>query len=497
MKLSSSPYGSSLSLLTDLYQLTMACGYWNAGIAEREAVFDLTFRSHPFEGGFSVACGAARAIEYLKALRFDESDCAYLEGLRGNDGERLFDAGFLNRLRNFELRCDVDGIPEGTVVFPQEPLVRVQGPLWQAQLLETALLNILNFETLIATKAARIALAAQGEPVLEFGLRRAQGVDGGLAASRAAYIGGCAGTSNVLAGKRFGIPVKGTHAHSWVMAFASELESFEAYAAAMPGNTILLVDTYDTIEGIQRAIEVGRKLRARGHELAGIRLDSGDLVKLSIDARGLLDAAGFPNAAIVGSGDLDEYAIADLKRRGAKVGVWGVGTRLSTGHEDASLGGVYKLSAIRGADGAWQYKVKLSEQVVKMSNPGILQVRRFEQDGRPIADVVFDVPTTPQGEWVLVDPADSSRRVAVPGDAQAEDLLVPLFRAGKAVFDPPSAAQARQRALDQVGRLDHPFKRLTGPEVYPVGLEQGLFQIKQEIIAGIKLGELQKTHGPR
>jgi nicotinate phosphoribosyltransferase len=281
------------------------------------------------------------------------------------------------------------------------------------------------------------------------------------------------------------------------MAFASELESFEAYAAAMPGNTILLVDTYDTIEGIQRAIEVGRKLRARGHELAGIRLDSGDLVKLSIDARGLLDAAGFPNAAIVGSGDLDEYAIADLKRRGAKVGVWGVGTRLSTGHEDASLGGVYKLSAIRGADGAWQYKVKLSEQVVKMSNPGILQVRRFEQDGRPIADVVFDVPTTPQGEWVLVDPADSSRRVAVPGDAQAEDLLVPLFRAGKAVFDPPSAAQARQRALDQVGRLDHPFKRLTGPEVYPVGLEQGLFQIKQEIIAGIKLGELQKTHGPR
>lgn len=497
MTLSSSPYGSSLSLLTDLYQLTMACGYWKAGIAEREAVFDLTFRSHPFEGGFSVACGAARAIEYLKELRFDESDCAYLAGLTGNDQKRLFDDTFLGRLRRFELCCDVDGVPEGTVVFPQEPLVRVRGPLWQAQLLETALLNILNFETLIATKAARIALAAQGEPVLEFGLRRAQGVDGGLAASRAAYIGGCAGTSNVLAGKRFGIPVKGTHAHSWVMAFTSERDSFEAYANAMPGNAILLVDTYDTIEGVQRAIEVGKKLRARGHELAGIRLDSGDLVKLSIDARRLLDASGFPNAVIVGSGDLDEYAIAGLKRRGAKVGVWGVGTRLSTGHEDASLGGVYKLSAIRDAAGAWQYKVKLSEQAVKMSNPGILQVKRFRREGRPIADVVFDVLTPPRGPWVLVDPADSSLRVADAGDAQCEDLLVPLFRGGRAVFEPPSAAEARQRALDQVARLDERFKRLRGADVYPVGLEQGLFQMKLEIIAGIRQGELQKTNGPR
>ena len=482
-----------MSLLTDLYQLTMACGYWRAGIAEREAVFDLTFRTHPFAGGFSVACGAARAIAYLKALRFDESDRAYLTELKGNDEQRLFDDDFLERLRGFEFGCDVDGIPEGTVVFPQEPLVRVKGPLWQAQLLETALLNILNFETLIATKAARVALAAQGEPVLEFGLRRAHGVDGGLTASRAAYIGGCAGTSNVLAGKLFGIPVKGTHAHSWVMAFASELESFEAYASAMPGNSILLVDTYDTIEGIRRAIEVGKKLRARGYRFAGIRLDSGDLSKLSIDARRLLDKAGFPKAVIVGSGDLDEYAIAELKQRGAKIGVWGVGTKLSTGHDDSALGGVYKLSAIRDAAGAWQYKVKLSEQMVKMSNPGILQVKRFWREGRPIADVVFDEPTPPKGEWVLVDAAKPSRRVAVPADAEAENLLVPLFRAGRAVFEPPSAEEARQRALDQVGRLDERFKRLRNPEIYPVGLEQGLFQIRQEIIASIKQGELQKT----
>jgi nicotinate phosphoribosyltransferase len=493
MKPSSPPYAGSLALLTDLYQLTMACGYWKAGIAEREAVFDLTFRSHPFAGGFSVACGVARAVEHLQALRYDESDCAYLESLKGNDDRRLFDDDFLNRLRKFKFACDVDGIPEGTVVFPQEPLVRVQGPLWQAQLLETALLNILNFETLIATKAARVALAAEGQPVLEFGLRRAQGVDGGLAASRAAYIGGCAGTSNVLAGKLYGIPVKGTHAHSWVMAFASELESFEAYAAAMPGNSILLVDTYDTIEGIKRAIGVGRKLRERGYQLAGIRLDSGDLARLSIDARRLLDQGGFPNAAIVGSGDLDEHAIAKLKREGAKIGVWGVGTRLSTGHEDAALSGVYKLSAIRDAAGAWQYKVKLSEQRMKMSNPGILQVRRFSRAGRPVADVVFDVPAPPKKDWVLVDSSEPARSVAVPLDTQAEDLLVPLFREGKAVFEPPPAEEARQRALDQVERLDERFKRLSNPEVYPVGLEHGLFQIKQQIIAGIRQDELQKA----
>ncbi len=493
MKHSLPPYAGSLSLLTDLYQLTMACGYSKAGIAEREAVFDLIFRSHPFGGGFSVACGVARAVEYLQALRYDESDCAYLESLKGNDGQRLFDDEFLARLRGFEFACDVDGIPEGTVVFPQEPLVRVQGPLWQAQLLETALLNILNFETLIATKAARVALAAQGQAVLEFGLRRAQGADGGLAASRAAYIGGCAATSNVLAGKLFDIPVKGTHAHSWVMAFASELESFEAYAAAMPGNSILLVDTYDTIEGVRRAIDVGRKLRTRGYEFAGIRLDSGDLVRLSIDARRMLDEGGFPKASIVGSGDLDEHAIARLKRDGAKIDVWGVGTRLSTGHEDSALTGVYKLSAIRDAQGAWQYKVKLSEQAVKMSNPGILQVRRFSRQGRPIADVVFDVPTPPKKDWVLVDPSDPSRSIAVPGDAKAEDLLVPLFRNGKAVYEPASAGQARQRALEQVATLAEPFKRLNDPEVYPVGLEHSLYQIKQEIVSAIKQGEFQKA----
>lgn len=494
MARSSSPYGSSLSLLTDLYQLTMACGYWKAGIAEREAVFDLTFRSHPFAGGFSIACGAARVVDYLSALQYDESDLGYLRSLKDNNGDRLLDDDFLNHLRNLEFRCDVDGLPEGTIVFPQEPLLRVQGPLWQAQLLETALLNIVNFETLIATKAARIALAAEGEPVLEFGLRRAQGVDGGLAASRAAYIGGCAGTSNVLAGKRFGIPVKGTHAHSWVMAFNSEIESFEAYAGAMPGNSILLVDTYDTIQGIRRAIDVGKKLRQRGHRLAGIRLDSGELAPLSIDARRLLDEAGFQETAIVGSGDLDEHRIAELKSQGARINIWGVGTRLSTGHDDSALGGVYKLSAIRDSAGAWQYKVKLSEQTAKMSNPGILQVRRFRMNGRPIADVVFDIHSPPGGEWALVDPGDSSQPTKVPAQASGEDLLVPFFHAGKAVFDPPAASESRQRALTEVEQLDASFKRLNDPETYPSGLEEGLFETKQKLIARIKQDEMQQAH---
>jgi nicotinate phosphoribosyltransferase len=431
----------------------------------------------------------ARVIDFLKALRFDDSDLAYLGSLKGNNKEPLFDDGFLNRLRDFEFRCDVDGIPEGTAVFPQEPLLRVSGPLWQAQLLETAMLNIINFETLIATKAARVALAAQGDPVLEFGLRRAQGVDGGLAASRAAYVGGCASTSNVLAGKLFGIPVRGTHAHSWVMAFDSETESFEAYAAAMPNNSILLVDTYDTIEGVKRAIEVGKTLRERGYRLSGIRLDSGDLLLLSVAARCLLDEAGFSDAVIVGSGDLDEYAIADLKGRGAKIGVWGVGTRLATGYDDGALGGVYKLSAIRDSAGVWQYKVKLSEQAVKMSNPGILQVRRFRREGMPIADVVFDEPTPPSGKWVLVDPGDLASRVSVPEDAQGEDLLVPLFRGGRLVYDPPAIEKARQRSLDQVRQLDKRFTRLSEPEVYPAGLEQGLLQLKEEIVARLKQKE--------
>ena len=275
-------------LLTDLYQLTMSAAYWKSGRAEQEAVFHLFFRKLPFGGGYAVAAGLADAVEFLRNFRFEADDLAYLATLTGNDGSPLFGPGFLDYLGKLRMTCDVDAIPEGTVVFPHEPLVRIRGPILQGQLFETALLNVINFQTLIATKAARVCHAANGEPVLEFGLRRAQGPDGAVMASRAAYIGGCASTSNVLAGRRFGIPVRGTHAHSWVMSFDTELEAFRTYADAMPHNCTFLVDTYDTLDGVRHAIEVGRALRERGSKLAGIRLDSGDLAWLSVEARKLL-----------------------------------------------------------------------------------------------------------------------------------------------------------------------------------------------------------------
>ncbi|MCP4655205.1 MAG: nicotinate phosphoribosyltransferase, partial [bacterium] len=355
------------ALLTDLYQLTMACGYWKTGIAERETVFHLFFRENPFGAGFSIACGLEQVIEHLRELRFSDEDLACLADLEGNDGKALFDEGFLDYLGQLALRCDVDAVPEGTAVFPREPLLRIRGPLAQCQILETPLLTLLNFQTLIATKAARVAMAAAGDPVLEFGLRRAQGIDGGTSASRAAFVGGCAGTSNVLAGKRYGIPIKGTHAHSWVMSFASEPEAFAAYARALPNNCVFLVDTYDTLEGVRHAIAMGKWLRERGHEMVGIRLDSGDLATLSCEARKLLDAAGFPKASIVASNDLDEYEIARLKAAGAAIDLWGVGTRLATAYDQPALGGVFKLSAFREAGGSWRPVIKLSEERLKIS----------------------------------------------------------------------------------------------------------------------------------
>src|SRR6266850_8304231 len=285
----------------------MASGYWQSSRAEREAVFHLFFRKPPFQSGFTLAAGLGPAIEYLQTFQFVEEDLEFLRAINGNDGQPLFKPGFLDYLRTLQFACDVDAIPEGTVVFAQEPLLRIQGPILQCQLFETALLNLVNFQSLIATKAARVCLATRGQPVLEFGLRRAQGVDGALSASRAAYIGGCASTSNVLAAKLYGIPVRGTHAHSWVMSFDDEREAFRAYAEAMPNNCIFLVDTYDTLEGVRRAVEIGGWLREKGHEMAGIRLDSGDLAWLSIEARKILDAAGFPKAVIVASNNLDEH----------------------------------------------------------------------------------------------------------------------------------------------------------------------------------------------
>lgn len=472
----------SLALLTDLYQLTMAYGYWKLGRADLEAVFHLIFRDHPFRGGYTVAAGLGPVIEFLQGLHFEPDDLEYLASLTGNDGRPLFEPGFLDFLGRFEFACDLDAVPEGTVVFPHEPLVRVTGPLWQCQILETALLNQINFQSLIATKATRVCLATHHEPVLEFGLRRAQGIDGGVSASRAAFIGGCVGTSNVLAGKLYGIPVKGTHAHSWVMSFDDELESFEAYARAMPNNCVFLVDTYDTLEGVRRAIEVGRRLREHGHELAGIRLDSGDLAYLSIEARKLLDEAGFQQAAIVGSNDLDEHLIESLKVQKARIGVWGVGTRLATAYDQPALSGVYKLTALRPPGGEWIYKIKVSEQTVKISTPGILQVRRFHGEGRFLADMIYDVRLGIGSPPVIVDPVDLTRRKEIPPDAPAEDLLVKVFERGRLVYQSPALPEIRQRTLNQLAALHPTIRRLANPHFYPAGLELGLHEMKTRMI---------------
>ncbi len=473
-------YRIPLALLTDLYQLTMAYGYWQQGTAAREAVFQLTFRKMPFGGGYAVAAGLGPALEYLQQLRFSEDDCAYLKTLTGRDGKRLFPDAFIADLGQMRFTCDVDAIPEGTVVYAHEPLVRVTGPLIQAQLVETALLNIINFQTLIATKAARVVDAARGDQVLEFGLRRAQGIDGGLAASRAAYLGGCHATSNVLAGRLYGIPVRGTHAHSWVMAHATELESFAAYAEAMPNNCVFLVDTFDTIQGVAHAIEIGHRLREQGHELAGIRLDSGDLADLSQKARAMLDEAGFPDAAVVASNDLDEILIESLKHQGAKINVWGVGTKLVTAYDQPALGGVYKLSALRHGEG-WDYKVKLSEQPAKVSVPGLLQVRRYLDDhGTPIGDVIYDSVTGCPDTATLIDQMDATYRKTLSGTAI--DLLEPQLRGGQRVSPAPSLAESREHARTQVGHLSAAHRRFLNPHRFPVGLESSLWQRRHDLV---------------
>lgn len=475
-------YRSSLALLTDLYQLTMAYGYWKSGMLDREASFYMSYRHNPFEGGFSIACGLSHVIELVRGFRFKGEDIAYLAELRGNDDAPLFHKEFLGFLSDMRLTCGIDAMPEGTVVFPHEPLIRISGPIAQCQILESAVLNMINFQTLIATKAARVCIAAQGDPVLEFGLRRAQGVDGALAASRASYIGGCAGTSNVLAGRLFGIPVRGTHAHSWIMCFDSEPEAFRAYADAMPNNCVFLVDTYNTLEGVRRAIEAGLVLRERGHEMVGIRLDSGDLAYLSIEARKMLDAAGFEKAIIVASNDLDERIIASLKTQGAKICVWGVGTKLATAYDQPAMGGVYKLAAVRSPGADWEYKVKLSEQAIKTSTPGIQQVRRYFAEREYVADAIYDTQRPMTDGCTIVDPMDITRRKVIGAGTSHVDLLVPIMRSGKLVYEQPSLERIRSDVQDQLGRFHSGVKRFVNPHQYPVGLEQNLYDLKNELV---------------
>lgn len=479
-------YGGSLALLTDLYQLTMAYGYWKQGHHERRAAFHLYFRKTPFDGGFAIACGLAEALEVLAGLRFEDGDLAFLRTLVGNDGRPLLDEAFLAWLGRMEWAIDIDAISEGTVVFPNEPLLRVTGPILQCQLVETLLLNVINFQTLIATKAARVCLAAGEDDVLEFGLRRAQGIDGSLAASRAAYVGGCSATSNVLAGKLLGIPVRGTHAHSWVMSFDTEEEAFAAYADALPNNCVFLVDTYDTLEGVRRAVAVGQRLRETGHKMIGIRLDSGDLAYLSIEARRILDDAGLQDARIFASNDLDEHLIESLKFQGAAIAVWGVGTNLVTGGEQSALGGVYKLTALQNEQGEWTPRIKASDVAAKSSIPGLLQVRRYRAGEQAVADAIFDQQTGIGHSPTLVDPADPIRRKKITADVQFEDLLQPVMRSGRILDEAPSLPAIRDRVKQQLADFHPGIKRMTNPHLYPVGLEERLAGRRTEMLLRAK-----------
>lgn len=476
------PHGQSLSLLTDLYQLTMASGYWREGLAGREAVFYQYFREAPFGGAFAIAAGLETALEWLGNLRFRDDDIAYLRGLTGQGGVPLFEPDFLHYLGRLSFRCDVDAVAEGSVVFAEEPVLRVRGPLLQCQLAETALLNIVNFQTLVATKAARVCLAAKGDPVLEFGLRRAQGIDGGLSASRAAFIGGCAATSNVLAGKLYGIPVRGTHAHSWVLAFDSEPQAFEAFARTMPHNCVLLVDTFDTHEGIRRAAEVGCRLRDLGFQLDGIRLDSGDLAELSIDARQVLDASGLESTAIVASNDLDEFGIADLKARGSRVGVWGVGTSIASARGQSALGGVYKLAMLRNASGQWEAKAKRSEDASKASTPGMLQVRRYRDGSSLLADLIYDELDPPAGRWAGTESRRGADTPRVELGGEHEDIVRPVLRAGQPLNDQESLDAIRERCRSQLSQMPADLLKARPCRAFPVLLEDCLMRRREKLV---------------
>lgn len=464
-------YRERFALVADLYHLTMAYGSWKNKLHQRRAAFQLYYRRNPYAHPYAIVAGLGLVIEYLQQFRFTVEDIHYLGSLKGADGQPLFEIGFLNYLQRLEFQCDVHAIPEGTAVLPNHPLIRVEGPLLQAQIIESALLSLVNFSTLIATKAARVVQAAQGDQVLEFGLRRAQGLDGALTASRAAYIGGCHATSNLLAGKYYRIPVRGTHAHSWVMSYGDELNAFRSFAQAMPNNCIFLVDTYDTLNGIKCAIEVGQELRAMGHTLQGIRLDSGDLAALSITARRMLDEAGFTETAIVASDSLDETSIAALKNKGCAVNVWGVGTELATGGTQAALGGVYKLAAIQDEEDEWQYRIKKSEDLYKMSTPGRHQVRRYrDEQGKVLADVLYDATQAgPSGEYWI---AQTQEWRPLPSPTQTEDLLVPIFKAGKLIYDTPDVHQVRSHALAQQALFQ------LAQEHFSYGLDRYLYDLK-------------------
>ncbi len=478
-------YNTSLSLLTDLYQLTMCYGYWKKNIHLNESNFSVFFRKNPFNSGYAVCCGLEFIIDYLNNLKFTDSDIDYLQSLKSDDGKNLFDKEFLKFLKSFKFSCDVEAVEEGRVIFSNEPIINIRGPIYQCQLVESAIINMFNFNTLIATKASRMNLSSKDDPILEFGLRRAQGIDGSLSASRASYIGGTSKTSNVLAGKLFDIPVSGTHSHSWVLAFDTELESFKKYAEVMPNNCILLIDTFNTMDGLDNAIIVAKELEKKNKRLLGVRIDSGDLAYLSKKARTKLDKNGLEYVKIVASNDLDEFLIKSLKNQKSKISVWGIGTKLVTAYDNPSLGAVYKLTALKNSEGNWDKKIKLSEQKIKINNPGINQILRFKKKELFGGDMIYDSTAETVGNK-MIDPNDSTRYKKFNKKYSHEKLLIKIFEKGKLTYKCPPLKMIKQRLEDDLKMLDNSHKRLENPHSYPVGIEENLYKEKKKMILNLR-----------
>ena len=475
----------NLTMLTDLYQLTMMYGYLKSGMRDNIATFDMFYRSKDQSTHYAIMAGLEQLIDYLKNLHFDEEAIEYLRGLG------IFDEEFMQELRDFKFTGDVYAVPEGTIVFPGEPLVRVTAPIFEAQLVETALLNIINHQTLIATKASRVVQAAEGGTVMEFGLRRAQGPDAGIYGARAAIIGGCRSTSNVLTGQMYSIPIAGTHAHSWVMSFPDEITAFRKYAEMFPTSCLLLVDTYDTLKsGVPNAIQVFDELRAQGHEPVGIRLDSGDLAYLSREARKMLDAAGYPNTIICASGDLDENLIRDLKLQGACIDTWGVGTKLITSEDCPSLGGVYKMSA-ETVDGRVIPKIKISENPVKITNPGVKKLWRIydNQTGKATADLIaLDYETYDTSKPLTIyDPVNTWKSMTLT-DYSMKELQVQIFDKGECVYQSPSLKEIQQHCAEDLDTFWDQYKRLLNPHRYKVDLSDSLWMLKNSMLQNYRRG---------
>ena len=484
---------NNLTLLTDLYELTMMQGYFK-NPTDQTVVFDMFYRDNPCGGGFAICAGLEQVIEYIENLRFTDADIEYLRGLS------IFEEDFLEYLRSFHFTGDIYAIPEGTVIFPREPMVKVVAPIMEAQLVETAILNIMNHQSLIATKAARVCYAAKGDGIMEFGLRRAQGPDAGIFGARAAVIGGCVGTSCVLTGQMFDVPVLGTHAHSWIMSFPDEYTAFKTYARMYPDACILLVDTYDVLKsGVPNAIRVFEEMREEGIQLKkyGIRIDSGDLAYLSKEAYKMLSAAGFDDATISASSDLDEYLIESLKAQDAKINSWGVGTRLITSNDNPAFCGVYKLAAVKNPEpGEFVPKIKLSENTAKVTNPGNKTVYRIysKSTGKIKADLIClaDEKLNPDETMVVFDPVDTWKKTKILGGTyEVRELLVPVIKEGKRVYTSPSVMELRAICQKEQSTLWDESRRFSNPQKVYVDLSPKLFEVKRELIEEMSRKDLE------